>query len=371
MSRTSNNFSILSNMLPSQIIREPIKEWERQFCEKNTDIQPMDVNLNEPFADCLVQLINESFAVGDYVSDLTKKSEPHIDFESTIVPDMLGINKYGTIRCSEISLPVSLTVRAKYSKNSDSKIVDLNEKRIANALNVPFQMYDLVAGRFVVGRTDRELFKRPFKKYEFNPSSLVLDNVLRFMLHSNDDLFRTYNSKINFRSPDDAFYTGSELDVRVIKQYNHELAQITKYIWEKTKLKTSATNIVKNTASRLKGSILYEHLMEAAMGIDIYRMIVSEKALDISRNQNYSIAPKENGYGTNHLVYNLNSGWTMPVFRELQIRTGFQHVFASHPELAGHSSYKNNLGRNDVNTILPDYNSLVGDKIRRLVSLTK
>ena len=350
---------IISQVLPGHFIRGSVEEWEEQFYCRGESINPLDDKLTNPLADELVKRVDEDWGISKYLEDFLEELDlmfgPEIELHSGA-----GIARHGTIDSNGVSLPASLTVRVKNHTRLESKLEYLRKRWLNQDLDVPYLMFDLVAARIVIGRTDRELYKRPLDKVaKFDPTSLVLNEVLRFMLRDKETL-QWYNSTGGFDiKPDEYHYLGSPRDVKIVKEYSKRLSTLTKLLWQHGDI-----------PEKLRERVLPEHLKEIVLCEKIFQTISSEKALDVFRMQNYSTDPKPNGYGTIHLVYSLNSGWVMPVYRELQIRTGFQHIFATHPNLAGHSAYLDGQNRQRSRKLIPDYSKPLADRMEQLVMLS-
>lgn len=347
------------NNLPDQELQEVVLAWSNQFQDLGDSASPLPADIVGNLSTAIVQHICEMHALKDYLADAISRKGLRLKFDSHSekLQAGAGIAMYGVLgrergREPGESVPCSFTTRSKGHRNVLKKLALFLDERNYQNPTFPKEMYDLVASRIVVGKTDRELYQRPFQVH-FDPKSMVLDKVIQFSLNN-----------------EEMDYNGSEQHKDAVRSYLRNVVRTANHLWAHASFnasharEVSAYESIDKIDTSITARVLPEHVGELAAVFDIYESIRDNGLGDIFRIIPYTLIPKPSGYGALHIMFNLNSGF-IPVHRELQIRTGLQHVIASHPEFAGHEAYVSNPPRSPlVQELVPDYTHEVARLLR-------
>jgi hypothetical protein len=354
---------LFMNQLPaSNDVRYEFRKWADQLISAVDirDVEPLDELLLDTLSRLMVQHLDELWSFKDRLidEDTVLRGGVRVAFDQgNQRHGNLGLASYGNIYLPNgETVPLSYTVRIKDPAKLESKIRYLFKEWKKGNFTMPTEIYDLIAARLVIGETDREFYHRPFSPH-FNPKSPVLDKVISFMSQYSDTEYRADNHQ-----------------VKLIKEYNRRLSNAANHLFARASLgyrksnQISALDSVDSVLTQLGVVVLPEHLRDMALMLDFYDFLASNKKIKIFRNPDYVFNPKANGYSAMHMMFTLDSGFT-PVHREMQLRTGFQHVYASHPKLGGHELWLAEQERPKERGLITDYGPGVGVLIGKNYSI--
>lgn len=345
---------MFQDTLPDKNISGLVRQWASRLLRADCKSNQLPTEAQSSLAPLLVQHVAEMFPLKDYFSEHASNSPFKITFENfPSIHAGMGVASYGSVEYGGSRFPLSYTVRVKSPHNLERKVHFIMERWNLGDRSVPQEINDGVAARLVIGSTDRFQYTRPHST-EFSPKSAVLDKVKEFV-------------------GDTCQYQGTTEDIQLIRSYNQSLSDVANHLWAHASLHclVNGNNVFDSVNAldpKLRDKVLPEHIQELALLFEIYRSIQSKPIGDMVRVSPFIMSPKPNGYSALHLMFRLDSGF-IPVKRELQLRTGFQHVYSSHPELAGHKEYQDAKYQSPVSLgLIPDYLSQVSELISQRFS---